>query len=394
MQNNGNSKTLEIFEARALPRRRRGWVGLYHVALTIAVGACGGSDAAVMTDLPATDTALCVALGADYRNNVGTMAVVGLPSLTVIKDMVPNAISGDPVMRLYGRKLYVVNRSVNNVTIIDPTTKPWSVEAQFSTGDNSNPQDVALAGTRAYVPLYNKKDVQVWELGGGTPTAPVASVDLASYDEDGVPNANSVVVHDGRAYVTLDLLDTQMFPQPRGKGKVAVIDTATNQVATTLELQYTNPYDFMVVRGDRLIVSTFADFSGTLGCLEQIVPGAQPRVESCLVENTAVMGVINSIAVGPTETYLAVSAFDADFNQTAQLRRVNASGTLMPNAMTPEAHIPTDVAYSPSGHLVYSDVAGGGIRVLDATTGTELTTTALDIGLTPATANAIACLTL
>jgi hypothetical protein len=266
------------------------------------------------------------------------------------------------------------------------------VRHQFSTGAATFPQDVALAGDRLYVSLYKAPEVQVWDLSGATPAAPAATIDLSALDEDGVPNASSVVVHGNRAYVTLDLLDTAMFPRPRGKGLVAVIDTATNTLATTLELRYDNPYDFMVVRGDRLVVATFDDFSGTKGCLEQIVVGAEPRVEDCLVENRDVMGTISSIAVGPSETYLAVSAFDVDFNQTASVRRLDAAGALMPAAMTPDTQIPTDVAYAPTGHLVYADLAGGGLRVLALASGLELTTAPLDIGLGPAAANALACL--
>jgi hypothetical protein len=352
--------------------------------------ACGGSGSPGPVALPGSDQALCVALGADYASGVGTLAVLGLPSLTVVKDVLPAAISGDPVLRAHGGKLYVVNRSTANVTVVDPTD--WTVQAQFSTGAGSNPQDVALDGSFAWVTLYNRPEVQVWDLAAAAPAAPVAAVDLSVYDIDGVPNANSIAIVEGRAYVTLDLLDTGMFPRPRGKGKVVVIDTASRQIVTALDLQYENPYDFMFVRNDRLIVATFADFSGTLCCLEQIVPGAEPRVEACLVENTQVMGIINSIAVGPTETYLAVSSFDADFNQTAQIRRLAADGTLASDPMTPAEQVPTDVAWAPTGHLVYSDWKAGGLRVLDLAQGREISPGALDIGLPPATANAIACL--
>jgi hypothetical protein len=294
----------------------------------VFISACGGDDGPpIAVDLPASDQALCVALGTDQT--VGTLAVVGLPSLTVLEDMVPNAISADPVIRVFGKKLYVVNRTAANVTILDTTTRPWTVEAQFSTGDNSDPQDVALAGDRLYVTLYLEPKVQVWDLSAGVPTAPAATIDLAGYDPDGVPNANSVVVHGGRAYVTLDLLDTAY--QPRGKGKVVVIDTTSNTVVTALDLNYSNPYDFMVPRGDRLLVSTFADFSATQGCLEQIVPGAEPRVEPCLVENTAVMGIVNSIAVGPSETY----RYRRSTPTSSRRRRSAASPATAPSCRSP-----------------------------------------------------------
>lgn len=367
----------------------------YICFIAVVAAACGDDAASVSVELPSTDTALCVTLGADYQNNAGTMAVVGIPSLTVLKERVPAAISGDPVLRAFGDRLYVVNRTANNVTVIDPTRSPWTVESQFSTGANSFPQDIALAagGSRAYVTLYNKGELQVWDLLRKNPASPVVTVDLSAYDEDGVPNANSVVVAGGRAYVTLDLLDTQMFPQPRGKGKVVVVDTATNQIVTDMTLVYENPYDFMFQRGDTLVVSTFADFSGTKGCLEQIRFGSSPEVMPCLVENSAVGGTINSIAVAPNDTFLAVSAFGPppDFEATGQLRRLDAAGHVVGASLTPDTQNPTDVAYAPSGHLVYADRAGGGIRVYDLAAGRELTTSALDIGLAPVYANAIAC---
>jgi len=86
-----------------------------------------------------------------------------------------------------------------------------------------------------------------------------------------------------------------------------------------------------------------------------------------------------------------VSRFDADFNQTAEIRRLGTSGELVAGALTPPAQVPTDIAWAPTGHLVYSDTAGGGLRVLDTAAGREITRAPLDIGLTPATANAIVC---
>jgi YVTN family beta-propeller protein len=350
------------------------------------VAACGSSSPPLSGKLPASDTAYCVALGADYTNKVGTMAVIGLPSLTVLKDVLPGAVSGDPVLRAIDGKLYVVNRDDNNITIVDAAT--LAVERQFSTGAKSDPQDIALAGQKAYVPLYNVAGLQVWDLSRAD-DAPMKTIDLGSYDPDGVPEANSVVVAGGRAYVTLDLLDTQKLPQPRGKGKVVVVDTQTDQVATDLDLTYSNPYDFMFARGSTLVVATLADFSGVDGCLEQIVPGAAPALQPCLVKNSDLNGTISAIAVGPAELYLAVSA--SDF-LSAALRRVGGDGQLKPGAMSAAGENPTDVAYAPSGHLVYSDTNAGGVRVFDLAQGKELTPSALAIGLSPASANGIVCL--
>src|SRR5262249_56345850 len=123
------------------------------LAFLFLLAACSDSSDQVTSPSFATgDTAFCVTLGADYKNNVGAMAAVALPSLTVTKDILHGATSGDPVIRAFGKKLYVINRAAGNVTIVDTTNaSDWTVEAQFSTGTTSNPQDVAVAGNKLYV---------------------------------------------------------------------------------------------------------------------------------------------------------------------------------------------------------------------------------------------------
>ena len=338
------------------------------------------------------DTAYCITLGADYKNNVATMAAVALPSRTVTKALLPGAAVSDPVLRAEGGKLYVVNRSANSITVVD--TESWTVQEQFSTGAGSNPQDVAVTGSKAYVAAYGTGSIQVWSLGTKA-QAPAKTIDLSSYDPDGVPNANSMVIAGGRAYVTLDLLDTQTFPQPRGNGKIVVIDTQTDDVVTAFDLTYTNPYGFMFPRGDGLVVATQADFGGVDGCVEQIATGSTPGLSPCLVKNGDLGGTVSAIALGTNAMYLAVTAFDTSFNETAKIRQITSAGTLMPDSMTPAGEVPTDVAFAPSGQLVYGDQttsASGGLRVYDLATQKEVTTAPLDIGLVPVAQNGIVCL--
>jgi len=361
------------------------------LSLLLLLAACSdSSDQVTAPSFAAGDTAFCVTLGADYKNNVGAMAAVALPSLTVTKDILHGATSGDPVIRAYGKKLYVINRSAGNVTIVDTTNgSDWSVESQFSTGSTSNPQDVAVAGNKLYVATYAGPGVEVWDLTTKTQSK---VVDLSADDPDGSPNAQSVAVSGGFAYVTLDLLDTGTPPSPRGVGKIAVIDTSNDTVTDTLDLNFSNPYGMFVTRGSTLIVPTLADFSGVDGCVEQVATGASPDVMPCLIKNSVLGGTVSAIAVGTSGTYLAVSTFDASFNQTASLRQLNAQGTLATQPMTPSGELPTDVAFAPSGQLVYADQAGGGIRVYDLAMQKELTTMPLNVGLPPASQNGIVCM--
>jgi hypothetical protein len=348
--------------------------------IVLCLAACG--DNSLPVNLPATDHAYCVTLGADYKNNVGALTVLGLPSMTLVKDVLHGAVSGDPVVRALGGKLYIVNRTVANVTVIDPTS--WTVERQFSTGANTNPQDIALSGSKAYVALLGSANLQVWDLST-TSNQPAKTIDLGSYDSDGVPEANSVVVSGGKAYVTLELLGTDMMLTPRGPGKVVVIDTQTDMVTGAFDLHHEDPLDFMFPRGDGLVVAT----TGDKGCLEQVVTGASPHAGDCLVKNDDLDGTVSAIAVGPTDTYLAVSAFDFS---SAEIRRLGSDGKLADAALTPTSEQPGDVAYAPTGHIVYNDFATNGVRVYDLTQGKEITSAALNIGLTPAGVNGIVCL--
>src|SRR5215470_4097512 len=290
-----------------------------HLASLLLLAACSDSSGAGSAPVFATgDTSFCVTLGADYKNNVGSMAAVALPSRTVTSDLLHGAVSGDPVLRAYGKKLYVINRTAGNITIVDTTNaSDWTIEAQFSTGSTSNPQDVAVAGNKLYVATYSGPGVQVFDLTTKTMTK---TIDLSSYDPDGSPNAQSVAVVGGLAYVTLDLLDTATPPSPRGLGKVVVIDTSNDTVKTALDLNFSNPYGFFAPAGSTLLVPTLADFSGVDGCVEQVKTGSSPAVMPCLVDNSAIGGTVSSIATGATTVYFAVSTFDASFNQTASIR--------------------------------------------------------------------------
>ena len=329
----------------------------------------------------AGDTAYCLTLGADYTSNVGTLAGIALPSLTVTKDLLHGAASGDPVIRAANGKIFIVNRSAANVTVIDQAT--FTVERQFSTGSSSNPQDIAVTGSKAYVATLGTGSLQVWDLASAA-TAPAATIDLSSYDPDGVPDASSVAIHGDRAFVTLELLDDQFTP--RGVGKVVVIDTGSNAVVADFDLTFANPTGFLAASGDTLLVETVADYSGVDGCVETIDTGA-PGTGDCLVENAELMGTVSSIAVAGSTTYLAVSA--ADFS-SAGLYSVSG-GTESP-ALTPATESVSDVAVAPTGVVVYSDSAGGGIRVYDPAHHAEVTSAALDIGLAPAFAGGIVCL--
>jgi PQQ-like domain len=355
------------------------------ISVAALLGACQLEQPAESSTVAvsAGDSAICLAVGADYQNGVGTLAGLSLPSLRVTRQLLQGVVTGDPVLRADGERVFVMNRQDGNVTLVDGAT--YRYRRQIATGHLSNPQDAAVANGKLYVALFGSGKLPVFDAATGRP---VTEIDLSGYDEDGVPNAASVNVVGDLAYVTLELLDENFAA--RGPGKVVVVDTKTDTIVQDFDLNFANPIGFLYSVSGKLVVSTVDDFSGLTGCIEAVVPGVPAATGACLVDNSALGGTVSSIAAGGGELFLAVSAFTAE-GQVATIRRVGATGELQAQPMTPADQLPTDVAYAPSGHLVYADSASGGLRVYDLAQGKEITTEPLSIGLAPAFANGIVC---
>ena len=368
------------------------------VLVVVSLAACGGDDEglpatpdappSVTADAPpSADLCTCLALGVDYTNGVGTSARLGLPSATLTQDAVPGAISGDPVVRAAAGGLAVINRfGADNVTWLDPAT--LEVKAQISAGAGANPQDAAFDEGMLYAPLFGRAELDQWDLGTTPPTAMTPS-DLASYDEDGNPNAASVLVLGDWIAITIGLLDdADPYLAAKGPGRVLVRPSAGG-AWTSLELTYANPAGFLRAAGaTTALVPTSPSFSNADGCVERIQLGASPSADGCLVENSALGGFVTGIA--PTAdggAFVAVS----DPSYAGKIIRVNPDGSVSAS-LTDASVSPTDVAYcAATDQLVYNDGITGGLFVLDVGRGTVVNAEPLDLGLPSAYGNGLAC---
>jgi hypothetical protein len=357
-------------------------------AATPPIDAPPGVDAAPQIDGAPTPSCTCLALGVDYMAGVGAAARVDLPSMTVHKDVLPGAVQSDPVVRYLGGTIYIVNRFAGeNVTIVDPST--WTVKTQFSTGAGSNPQDIAIKGATAYVVTLGMPLVEVWDLSTTPPTqgTPIMLPTIGA-DTDGNPDAASIVIDGNLAYVSLEHL---VSFAPAAKGQVAVIDTTTNTVVTSLFLQNENPVNFMrprVSKGD-LLVAEAPDFTAMTGCLEKITLGAMPAAAGCIVSSMSLGGYVAGAAPSTDgHVYLAAQTNPT----TSKLVAISDQGMVDDVPYSTSGESPTDVATCDAAHLLLAnDAATGGLRVYDTMTHMEVTTTALDIGLPAGFANDIVC---
>ncbi|MEZ4367459.1 MAG: hypothetical protein R2939_14465 [Kofleriaceae bacterium] len=351
------------------------------------VDAAGNPDTAI-----ATDTARVVAVAGDFAAS-GILSTIGVPSLAVDPDLASGAASQDPVVRALGDRLYVVNRfGVDNVTILD--RDDLSLVGQHTTGTGSNPQDVAVVGSKLYVAALGSAGLVVLDLASA---GALSTVDLSSLDPaDGLPNCTSIIAVGDELVVTCGVLDdADPFLTPRGPGVVAIVDPDTDTLTTSAPLPAANPVGWLravpgvgVVAG---LVPSYSDFSE--GCLAAIATTPSLAV-SCLVTNEVLGGYANAYDVAGDSLWIAVAGFDAAFNGFGALRRYDlTTDALDATAYSPAGQVIIDLAVCPGGEVAVTDAPAGGtsgVRLYDAG-GDELTSAALSIGLPPGFGNNLAC---
>lgn len=372
------------------------------LVLVLVLSAACGDNAKLVPDghpgggTDGSDTAQplykAVVLGADFTSGTGLVSRLDIATLDMQQNAVPGAATSDPVLRHIGDSVYIVNRSVGeNITILDAHS--LAPTGQFSTGASSDPQDVAQVGNKLYIPATGTAGVVVMTLPAGTTTT--IDLSIAVGDPDGKPDCVAAAVVGTDVYVACDLLDSSFTP--RANGKIAVIDSTTDTVRTTVALPFKNPQGFFVqtpassmYAGDLLIETVPSFDTYTTGCLARVTPGTTPTA-TCAVTNMALGGFVTEASVNDT-LWLSVIV-DANFaTVSGKLRSVDLStGTLATASVSPTAEQIGDVAACPDGTVVAIDskMNAAGVRVFRS--GTERTTEAVAIGLPPIFSGGVVC---
>jgi hypothetical protein len=164
-------------------------------------------------------------------------------------------LDGDAVVRTpRGIPVFVNRHNFNSLQVVDtadedlPTVKACSVRDGF----NSNPQDVVLASeSKGYVTPYAGASLFVispsvlFEPQNDPACSGIVTghVDLSSFDADGVPQMDQMVVVGDELFVALQLLDDASggLP-PKENGVVAIVDTTTDLVTGSIPLSFANPF--------------------------------------------------------------------------------------------------------------------------------------------------------
>ncbi len=356
----------------------------------IAVG-CGSSSDDV--DPPAVTVGKVFVTTTDF--STGGYASVDVDALTgwvaPEGEQTADIVSSDNAVTAYGGRVYVINRSLGNVTVLDGADLTTAV-TQFGTGEGSNPHAMAFASAaKAYVSLYGEAYVLVVDPADGSE---LGRVDLSAFaDADDIPEASPMVIVGDKLFVAVQRLDRDNWFAPTGESYLVVIDTVTDEVVDVdpssdevdpIVLTGTNPQYLRYDAGrGKIVVSETGNWGVQDGGLETVDPDTYEAEGFFATETTLGGDVGDFVPAGADRVYAVVS--DASYQNDVVVAENGVDGWTRTGALgLSGAYIPS-LAATGFGHLLVPDRStdAPGVRVYDLVTGAEITTKPIDTGLPP-----------
>ncbi len=286
------------------------------------------------------------------------------------------SIHSDATVKADGGYVFVINRyGQDNITVLDPADG-LSLVTQFSTGNGSNPQDVAaISATKAYVSRLGSASLLIVNPATG---AELGSVDLSGFAlSDGIPEMAQMVKVGTKVFV---LLQNLVDWAPAAPGILAVIDTATDSLIDAdaaapgvqgVEVSGWNPqYAVYNAATNRIYVSSSGDYYNpeTPGGVDSVNPDTYAAAS--VADKTGLGGAPGSLAVvSSSKAYVAVS--DSSF--VNHIIPFNPStGAVSASVYTPGGYTVGGIAVDPFGYLLVPDMSyeTPGIVFIDTLTNT------------------------
>jgi hypothetical protein len=329
-----------------------------------------------------------VVLSTDYVS-AGTAGLVDLADpWTVSPDLA--STHADAVGRWHDGLVYVVNRAgADNIQVLDPGAG-LAVVRQYSLGLGRNLQDIAfLDDGTAYVSCYDTTELLHVDPVTGAILHVVSTASFA--DADGLPETNRLHARDGLLYLTCERLDRDGWYAPVGDSYLLVLETASRTWVDCdpvqpdvqgIRLAAANPTTDLVLDGDRLLVGCTGYYALLDGGVDVI--DLDQRVSLGLeVTEAALAGDVVALAGGPDGRRHAIVS-STSFATSVKAYRAGDGIDLLAAA---GAYDHAGLAWDGGGLVFVADRALGaaGVRVYDASSGAELTTSPVGTGLPPGT---------
>lgn len=155
------------------------------------------------------------------------------------------SIHSDAVARYHDGLVYVINRlGRDGIQILDPQSA-YLTFSEYSTGNVSNPHDIAIAANgKGYISLYGKTNLLVVHPTSG---AVIGSISLAAYaDPDGIPEVSGLHAEGNRIFAAVQRLNRNdpyaTWPPTEGYPSLLLeIDAATDTVVAEHVMPFSNP---------------------------------------------------------------------------------------------------------------------------------------------------------
>jgi len=325
----------------------------------------------------------------DY--STGSSSTIGLAGGYPVTQNVAS-IHSDAVARYYDGYIYVVNRTgADNIQILDPQNG-FATVRQFSTGNGSNPQDVAFASpTKMYVTRYETNVIWIMNPQTGAQTG---SIDLSAFvDGDGLCEMHYMLISGDRLFVSLQRLDRINFWAPAGTSYIAVIDTGTDTLVDadpgtpgTQAIALINNDPFSEIQLDPWSGHLYLGCAGYWGLqdagVETIDPAAMTSGGTLFAESAAGGDILDVVIVNPNVGYCLIqnSSFHTDLIQFDP-----STGAKIQTVYAPGDWVLQDIDRGSTGELFLTDrtPTKPGVRVYNSQTGAEITTNPIDVGLPP-----------
>jgi len=317
--------------------------------------------------------------------STGSLSVIDVGTRRVATNVEP--VHSDATVRVFDGLIYVVNGfGQDNIQVIDPIK--LLTRRQFSTGNGSNPKDIAFVSpVKAYVSRYGSTDLLIVNPNTGKP---LGTISLAAFaDADGLPEMDHMAVVGPWLFVACQRLTNFAAANP---SVVVVIDTRTDQVADLdpvapglqgITLTGRNPFTGFVVDpgSQELLIGCVGEFGVADGGIERIDP-VTPRTLGYAITEAAIGGDVLDIAwAGSTHSYAIVN--DASFSNLLMSWNP-ATGTAIDTVFAPGGFSLPDCEVNALGELYVCDsrITAPGVRVYQTGADTLLAGP-LDTGLPP-----------
>ncbi|UCE03484.1 MAG: hypothetical protein JSW67_04645 [Candidatus Latescibacterota bacterium] len=298
----------------------------------------------------------------------------------------------DAVIRAHGDRAYVLGRfGCDFVQVID-AAGDFSTLNQFSTGNGTNPHDIELyTPTKAYVSLYDTDYLLVVNPETGVSAGQIS---LATFsDEDGLPEADEMVLVGDLLFVALQRLDRTQGFAPVNDAVVAVVDCTTDQIVDVdpdsdglqgIPLTGRNPFGELLF--DRVRQKIYLAEVGAFGVADGGAEFIDPQAlsaEGFFITESALGGDLSAFRLWSDCSGYAVLT-DAGFN--TKLTRFDwCSGNVSQECLATSGFRISDVEIAVDGTIVITDrdLATPGVRVFQAPGCAEMTPSPLGFGLPP-----------